>query len=145
MKTLIIHHLEPLWERGYQMHGTSFDSLQEKFAEYLAENEFDKVILTRFEDYRMDSLYFPEFGRHVSEVHEYGYGWPASCLEENPNEFVQGGSHSESVLIADWMKELKNDLVFISGAFRGECLQDLEIALDAVGAKYQHVNELCVG
>lgn len=50
MKTLIIHHLEPMWESGHNKYGnTNFEELCEKFVKYLMHNRFDKVILTQMD------------------------------------------------------------------------------------------------
>ena len=58
MKTLIIHHLEPMWELGYKKAGTSFERLVEVFYDHLERNHYNKVILTRFEDHR---IHEPEY------------------------------------------------------------------------------------
>jgi hypothetical protein len=135
VKVLIIHHLEPCWNSGYQSKGESFESLQEKFIEFLNENSFTKVILTRFEDWtaKIEDGYFHEFLEKVSRVYDYAYGWEwEQFAEYTPDEIevCEGGNHSQCVLIADWMHELKGADVTISGAFDGECIEDLEIALN---------------
>lgn len=48
------------------------------------------------------------------------------------------------VLIADWMKKLPSKNVFISGAFDGECIEDLEIALDFLDIDYTRIEKLIV-
>jgi len=49
-KILIIHHLEEMWNSGYKKFGnTNFFDLEYRFFEFLSENNFDRVILTKFE------------------------------------------------------------------------------------------------
>jgi hypothetical protein len=157
MKVLIIHHLEAIWENGYKNAGTSFWKLEYKFGQFLNENSFDKVIITNFElpswffrnglgfkgKYEFYNTY-PNIGTFITDYHEYGYGWDKENLETDPNNFVIGGNHSEAVLVEDWMRNLKNDEVYISGAFDGECIEDLEIALRGCGVEFKRVNNLII-
>lgn len=147
MKVLIIHHLEPMWEEGYNRIGrTTFEELQERFAQFLAENEFDRVILTRFEDYTAgpEDGYFEEFLQHVSEVRDYAYGWDKDCIEGNEERFCEGGTHSQYVLLDDWMLRLKGCDVTISGAFDGECVEDLEVALTHLEIPFRREQSLII-
>jgi hypothetical protein len=147
MRVLIIHHLEPCWSDGYRKFGTSFERLQEKFLDFLAENVFDKIILTRFEEFGADVSegYSPEFLAQVTDFHSYAYGWDNECAEQDPSRFVDGGNHSEKVLVDDWMLPLKRAAsVTISGAFDGECVEDLEIALRAIGIDFSREESLIV-
>ena len=77
------------------------------------------------------------------QVETYGYGWSEEELRENPKEFVEGGNHSEAVYIAPWMRKLSGE-IFIAGAFDGECLEDLEIALRALKLDFTKVRPLIV-
>ena len=135
-----------MWENGYKKFGTSFERLQEKVLDFLSENSFDRVLLTRFEDCAAcpSEGYFPELLNALSRVHEYGYGWPAEALEDMPDRFCVGGNHSEAVLIDDWMLPLKNAQVTIAGAFDGECIEDLEIALNHLGVDFEREESLIV-
>lgn len=144
---LIIHHLEPMWESGYRRFGTSFDELQEKVVEFLSENPFGRVILTRFEDWRAscEDGYCWQLLNLINEVQSYAYGWEANCLEEFPDRFCKGGNHSEAVLIDDWIVALRGCNVTICGAFDGECIEDLEIALRHVGIDFKREESLIVG
>jgi hypothetical protein len=147
VKVLVIHHLEPCWGSGYSRFGTTFDELQEKFLDFLSENEFDRVILTRFEDWTAEPAhgYFPELLERISQVHDYGYGWERECMKENPDRFCEGGSHSEVVEIADWMIPLKKaSQVHIAGAFDGECIEDLEIALRHLEIDFNRIEKLII-
>ncbi len=147
MKVLVIHHLEPMWGSGYSRFGTTFDELQERFLEYLEENEYDKIILTRFEDWTAEPAhgYFPELLEKISAVHDYAYGWEAEERENDPERFCEGGSHSGAVLIDDWMIPLKKAAqVHISGAFDGECIEDLEIALRHLEINFKRIEKLIV-
>lgn len=49
-KVLIIHHLESTWESGYNGFGESFESLAAKIIMHIQESDYDKVILTQFEN-----------------------------------------------------------------------------------------------
>jgi hypothetical protein len=142
MKVLIIHHLERIWENGYKKFGTSFDELVEKFYEHLSHETYDLVILTRFEDFRLDDDYWP-IAQYVDRVETYAYGWEKQEMLDNPGIFCEGGSHSEAVLIEDWMRLSGHD-VYISGAFDGECIEDLEIALRHCQVKFFRIEDLII-
>jgi len=144
MKVLIIHHLEEMWQAGYKKFGTDYESLQELFVEYLTENEFDHVILTRFEDWKLGDEHYL-IAPFINKVYDYAYAWDAECLENDPDNFVKGGDHSEAVLITDWIKNLRGHEVYLSGAFIGECLEDIQIALESQGIEPVLIDELCVG
>jgi hypothetical protein len=148
MRVLILHHLEPMWRDGYKRCGTTFERLQEKVVDFLQENVFDKIILTRFEDTDICTSegYSFEFADKVNDVRDYGYGWPAEALEDAPDRFCLGGNHSEAVLIDDWMLPLKKAArVVIAGAFDGECIEDLEIALAHLGIDFEREESLIIG
>lgn len=142
MKTLIIHHLELCWESGYKKFGTSFEELIEKFAFHLDSVSYDRIILTRFEESAMGPEYWP-IANYVNEVLPYAYGWEATEKEAYPDMFAEGGNHSEVVLIEDWMK-IPGE-VYISGAFDGECIEDLEIALRHCNVPFSRIEHLIVG
>lgn len=152
MKILIIHHLEEIWNAGYKQIGnTNFDELKEKFYNFIFENNFDKVILTKFEfpsfPYFKNNKFWEEYqflGELITDCHEYQYSWDKESLIEANCEFCDGGNHSEVVLIEDWMKELKDKEVFISGAFDNECIEDLEIALNYCNVNFKRIEELIV-
>ena len=140
MKTLVIHHLESMWESSYlKVGGISYEDLLYRFREHLEDTEYDRVILTRFEDNRFEPEHetIQEF---VNEVYDYAYGWEYS-EETRGEDFCEGGSHSERVYIAEWMRSLSGG-VYISGAFEGECIEDLEIALSHVGVKFNKIRSL---
>lgn len=166
MKVLIIHHLEPIWNNGYKKFGTNFDKLLERFSEYLENNIFNKIILTRFEEWKIDFEEYSLIAEKIDIVHSYGYGWNLECFyDSSPDdislddaqtsldcggsyinsygqEVCKGGQHSEVVFIPDWIRDLKCNEVFISGAFDGECLEDLEIALNFCQIDYNRIEEL---
>ena len=149
MKILIIHHLEPEWEIGFNKMMTSFDDLQFKFLSHLRRVKYERVILTRFEDYRLTDDYIPALREKIDKVENYGYGWEKSSIKEEieacpeyPGNWTEDGNHSEIVWLAPFIKELKGENVFVSGAFSGECLEDLEIALTACDVKFKRVKSL---
>ena len=43
MKTLIIHHLQPMWDSGLQKYGTDFETELQKVCEHLDENNYNNV------------------------------------------------------------------------------------------------------
>lgn len=141
-RVLIIHHLERIWETGYKKFGTSFDELVEKFHEHLSRETYDLVILTRFEDFQLGDDYW-QIAQYIDRVETYAYGWEKQEMLDNPDRFCEGGSHSEAVLIEDWM-QLSGEDVYISGAFDGECIEDLEIALRHCQVKFSRIEDLIV-
>lgn len=145
MKVLIIHHLETMWESGLLNKGTSFEEQIELIFEHLEQEEYDKVILTRFEDWTLEPEHYL-IANFISVVHPYAYGWEEDCFEgqEKGVDWIEGGNHSEAVLLEDWMKDLKGCEVKICGAFDGECIEDLEIALSACEVEYNRIDRLIV-
>ncbi len=147
MKTLIIHHLEPCWNSSYYKFGTNFEDLEVKVSSWIKKNKTEKVILTLFEDYKIDPYYYPNLFDLVTDVENYGYGWDEELknqLEEQNETVVEGGYHSDYVWVPKWVKDLRGP-VKLCGAFRGECLEDMEIALRAANVKYKLVEKLVVG
>lgn len=162
MKTLIIHHLQPMWNSGLNNFGTSYWEMLDEVCTHLQENDYDNVIVTNFEagfDLEDEQQPLREFC--YPTVHDYMYGWEFECAEidEQQKEDIEngkivedafntswalGGSHSQIVLIPEWMKDLKNDEVYICGAFDGECIEDLEIALGALDIEPNRIENLIV-
>lgn len=145
---LILHHLEPMWETGYKKFGTTFSRLCDKVVNHLQEYEYKRIVLTRFEDRELDVQHYEcglaDVGMRI-DVYEYGYGWDASQLVEYPEDFVEGGNHSEAVMISDWMRDLpKRGGVYLAGAFDGECIEDMEIGLRALKVKFTRVEDLII-
>jgi hypothetical protein len=148
MKILICHHVEQCWEYGLKGFGVNLYDLYQKIVDHIDAIGYDKVILTRFEIGREqfdDSHYDSGFAEWVDRVYEYAYGWPAECLTDDPSRFVPGGNHSEAVMIDDWIRDLSKHDVDLCGAFDGECIEDMEIALEACNVKFKRLNELIVG
>lgn len=149
-KVLIIHHLEECWSRGFGMHGTSFHNEAEKILDHLRETEYDQVILTRFEDHRLGEEHYDSgIAEYITDVQVYAYGWEheeSKQLGRKGVNWAPSGGHSEIVLLEEWMRVLKRRKaeVFLCGAFDGECIEDMEVALDAVGVSYQRLNRLIV-
>lgn len=144
MRTLIIHHLEPMWEAGYQKAGTSFAELVQRFCAHIEDSEYDKVILTRFEDNRLQEPEYDSLRHLIDQVEVYGYGWTQDQVDEsNAHCFCDGGMHSDLVLLEDWMR--LDGKVFISGAFDFECIEDLEIALEHLGVDFERIEWLIIG
>lgn len=147
MRVLIIHHLEEEWNESYKRYGTSFSKEAAKVVDHIDENDYDLVILTRFEQdelgeehlwHGLDSL--------VDKVYAYGYSWERDMIPDFPHnqKWCDGGYHSEIVLIEDWMEELKGHEVDLCGAFDGQCIEDMEFALSHVGVEFNRIEELIV-
>lgn len=170
-KVLICHHLEPIWQSGLQKNGTSLKTMCKQVVTFLKHHDVDCVIITQFEadeDSKHHEDYYRLFKfldrRGIQLVwHEYGYGWTLDnfvfddlaaaqaqldageiVTDGYGNRIAQGGTHSEIVLLSDWMLELKNSEILLGGAFMGECLDDMQTAFTALGFDYKLVKELCV-
>lgn len=149
MIPLILHHFEPMWDKGLRAKGIrgGFEQFQDRVIEYLIDNDGEQrpLIITRLESQKLDlehAEWFHYYNRLL--VREYAFGWSLSAREsDNDNEYIEGGQHSELVLIADWMRLLPKK-VEIAGCFDGECIEDLEIALRHLEIEYHRVNELIV-
>jgi hypothetical protein len=165
MKVLIMHHVEPMWESSLSsIAGLTFNEYLEDIADHVWRNNYDRVILTRFEDDTAEPDIYWGLADYISQVHAYDYGWPKDMLSDfgedddiydrlnageivddgNGTKYVEGGNHSEIVWVADWMFDLKNDEVDICGAFDGECIEDLEIALKAAKVEFNRIESLIV-
>jgi len=143
MKVLILHHCEPIWDAGLKkIAGISFEEFEEQIYNYLQDNNFDKIILTRFEEFRILPGEYCYLANYINQLEVYDYGWTKELCEQNNLEYTEGGAHSEVVWITDWQKQLKGHEVYIAGAFDGECIEDLEIALRHCEVDYKRINEL---
>ena len=145
MATLIIHHLETVWECGYRKLGTSMVDLCLKIREHIEDFDYDKVILTRFEDDELqDDHYETGLADYIDRVEIYGYGWgDEDRANSGHDNWTEGGAHSKYVYLAEWMKELDGD-IHICGAFDFECIEDLQIALRALDKKFSRLEDLIV-
>ena len=166
MKTLVCHHVEPMWSDPLmRLSGKTFSEFCEEIMEHITESDYDRIILTRFEQHNFeDTEWCQEYDYGLSSmVHleVYAYGWDMASLDgwEITNkdatvktatyrqniwqEFTDGGNHSEIVMIEPWMRELGTN-VDLCGAFDGECIEDMEIALEAVGVEVNRLEWLIV-
>lgn len=156
MKTLVIHHLELTWQNGYANVGTTFDELARKTIAHIKRAKYDRVILTQFENWQaQDEHHESGIAELIDEWHDYGYAWELDndvedihdengFIYEHGNKYVDGGNHSRYVLIDTWIEKLKGHNVSICGAFDGECIEDLEIALRACDIKFKRIENLIV-
>jgi hypothetical protein len=150
MKVLIIHHLEPIWEPSYiRMGAGSFEAICWQFIEHLEENHYDKVILTQFEHWKpQNEHYLTGIANFINPWEEYAYGWDRDLWDDEHSiegiDYAPGNLHSETVRLDDWMRDLRNADVYISGAFDGECIDDLETALKFLNIPYKRVEELII-
>lgn len=147
----LLHHLEELWSEGLSMYGTSFEEEVAKVVDYLKAEEFDRVILVRFEDFELGpehSLY--GLDQLVDQVEAYGYGWEREELEEQYSgeegiTWAEGCDHSEVVMLDDWMKNLAGQEVTLTGAFDNECIATISAALTHCGVDFIREEGLIVG
>lgn len=143
MKTLILHHVESCWDEALQRVGNkTIEQVIDDIADHFEETSYDRVILTRFEDWELEHVHAP-IAHHIDTVEPYAYGWSADMFDDE-SRYCEGGNHSEVVEIADWMHDLVDDDVYIAGAFDGECIEDLEIALSHLQCDYHRVDHLIV-
>lgn len=156
MKILIIHHLESMWENGYKNAGTSFDEIAKKVISHIRRAKYDRVILTQFENWKaQDEHYESGIAEYVTNWYDYAYAWELDDdIEDQPDEngflyehgskYIKGGNHSSYVLISDWIENLQGHSVKLCGAFDGECIEDMEIALNACNVKFKRIEKLIV-
>lgn len=108
-----------------------------------------------------DSVCLADF---IDEVHEYGYGWEVRQLDHvedlglhrydrddnwagwtllgRGKTWDWGGYHSEVVILDQWMFDLKGHDISLCGAFDGECIEDMEYALESVGVEFDRLEAL---
>jgi len=116
--------------------------------EHLAENCYDHIIVTNFEaGFYLDDDQMLLDGFSPA-VYDYCYGWEREqLLESNLVEnidFCPGGHHSPVVLVPEWIRNLKTHEVHLCGAFDGECIEDMEIALNFAEINYKRIEKLIV-
>lgn len=145
MKILLLHHVEPCWEKSYKNFGTSLSEIEVECLDWIEENNPDKVILTRFEENQCSYEEYEYLVPYVDTVYDYAYGWDKEAIEGYEEDFVEGGNHSDFVYIPQWIKKLKHDKVYLAGAFKYECLEDMEIALSSQCIDFETINHLCIG
>ena len=157
MKVAVLHHVQKCWEAGLRNHaGVSLHKWIRAIAKHLHAKQYDKVILTMFDAWQLEDIHEP-ISEFISEIHEYGFGWDKWAIPpkervpyargeiDRGTGWVEGGSHSNIVMVDPWMHTLKLDTVTTIGCFRGECLEDIEIALtNGAGVRqYQEHPTLC--
>lgn len=143
MSVLIIHHVESMWkETMLKSFGVDLDHFISKLAAYLEENHYTQIILTCFEEWKLGDEHWP-IAEHVNHVYDYAYGWEADMFQDE-SEYCDGGNHSSVVHITDWMRDLPKQNVTICGAFDGECIEDLEIALGHLDVKFDRLEEFII-
>lgn len=148
MNILILHHVETIWEPSLiKVGGIDFEELMYSIRDHIDNNDYDKIILTRFEGAELEPEHYL-IADDVSEVQEYAYGWERESFEDCDHiegvDFCEGGNHSEVVLLEQWQKDLKGHNVSLAGAFDGECIEDMEIALDFLQVEYKRIEDLII-
>lgn len=148
MKVLLIHHLETIWQAGYRMYGTTFFDVAQDILNHITGESYDRVILTRFEDPRLEDEHWESgIADFIDEIQEYGYGWDLDMVDREKEgiDWVWGGEHSEVVLLFDWIARLRGNDVHLCGAFDRECIEDMELALEGCGVNFERLEHLIIG
>jgi hypothetical protein len=144
-KVLIMHHVEPMWQNAMRQKGVIFDNYLADLWHHIDNSDYDQLILTQFEDCKLQDMHLEfGFGELCIDCYEYAYGWTFKAFEDCPEEYIEGGSHSESVYIPQWLVDLKGKDVYLCGAFDGECIEDMEIALRHCVGKFTRINSLII-
>ena len=167
--TMIIHHFDDMFSSGLESFNTDLDELSEKMIDFIIKNseKIDRVILTTFEENELTH----HKQRLIKEVVEnldiefdhiiYGYGWyrdseidedlcesfPLDDFGKTWIHATRDSSDSEKdvLMVEDWHYELKNKNVVLTGAFHGECLDDLNTVLEHCDSIVNYYKPLCVG
>ena len=135
-----------MWDNPLQNRGTSFYEELQKVCEHLSENSYDLVIVTNFEaGFDLDKEQW-SLNMFNPQVEDYMYSWEKEEVEQWPGykegiDYCQGGTHSEVVLTPEWLRNL-NGVIHLCGAFDGECIEDMEYALEGAGKKYKRIEHL---
>lgn len=168
MNILLLHHFETLWENSLKKFNTDFENQNNIYIDYILNNKdkLDKVIITRFEGDSPEN----EHTKIISiceklnidiEFIEYGYGWTRekdddeeyddNLSDYNENKTWCYGKRdyhdgvTDILMIDDWMQKLKADNIFLGGSFEGECVCDIETALNAIEIEVIKCDDLIVG
>lgn len=160
-QTLILHHHQMYWEDSLHEANTSFNQQNIKAMAWIIEHVPLKVIVTMFEQPQPDYEHQPlidlcdELGIDI-EFREYGYGWRMEHYTDKRYTTLNEGidwvlgqrwthdSENDIIPLEDWMKELADTRVAVGGAFKEECLCDMQVALEAVGAYACMIDKISV-
>lgn len=145
MTVLLIHHLQTCWDQSlFKISGKYSEEIATELVEFLSENHYDRVILTQFDNWQFEDMHhYSGLSQFVHECHEYGYGWEAEMFDDE-SDYIDGGNHSEVVYTPDWIKNLKGCEVHLCGAFDGECIEDMEIALSHCVGDFKRLEQFIV-
>lgn len=158
MKILWLHHFEDYWNSSLKEFDTNFNKELLKVMNYLENEKIDKVLITRFTENKESDCHYPlisfcNFKNIRIEFKEYGYGFRNDNNEYKKKDlgkdWIYGNreEHTEKDIlpIAEFQKELKNNEVYLGGAFENECLNDVETIMEHLNINYKKIQELCVG
>ena len=152
--------MQPMWENGYKNLNTSFYEQLENVYNHIIDNDYDNLIITNFEagfNLEDEQNCLKQF---VYELQDYIYGWELNeqgftddeieriedgeiVASESGVKWGLGGDHSEIVLIDEWMFNLEGE-IHLCGAFDGECIEDVEIALTHANVDFKRVESLII-
>lgn len=153
-KILWIHHLQEMWQEGYISMGTCLETLVEKTAEHIENEDYDRIVLTMFEHWQPQIEHHPLIeaayskGLHI-EFKEFGYGWSRDMFDENDTtELILGTrdyhEYDDVIPIEDFLYDFQNNQVDLCGAFLGECLKDAQTVLEHLNVNFKTLYNLSV-
>lgn len=142
MKILILHHIEPMWERSFCHNPQDYCFLIEQ---HIQQESYDKIILTTLE-------YTGGYNeiKHLWDVEEeWSYTWddPSEYHERyndcqiDVNDMIPASGH-EWAYLYPWIKELQGSDVYLAGGAESECLQDLVDSLNYLNIPNTKVHNL---
>lgn len=145
--TLLIHHVQPHWNEGLHDYGTSFWEVAQQLLEHLERHTYRHVIATMYDEVDAQEYHFETgLSQYIQAYYEYGYCWEDCDVQEAKpwQVFVPGGVHSDFVWIPDWLVQLDGP-VYLCGAFDGQCIEDMEVALEYLSITCNRLEQLIIG
>ena len=151
MNVLILHHVESMWASTMWTHcGVVMESYIAQIKKHLMGERYDMVIVTQLEGAEWEAETAP-IHPYITHHELYGYGMEmAQAMEYDwaeGNEYAPGGRHSEIVELPDWLHDLVGTSIHVDliGAFEGECIEDIEVAMCYLDIQYRKIGRLVVG
>jgi hypothetical protein len=151
MNTLLLHHLESLWEPEMNLCHTSIYSEVNTACEYILHHHVDKIIVTRSSDHNLDLELDPLIQQAKTlnvplTYYFYGTGerTPDPTTAQHWIRCKRTTLHPLWLPIPSWAYDLKSDHVTLGGMFRFECIADMEVVLSTLGIHYHIEKTLTV-
>lgn len=144
MRILIIHHVEPHWEEGFDK-----DEILAKINSHLATHAYDKIILSM--QTPSDPAY-PELLEKGCVIEEWLLGfcayddpdWHDFYISHgmSPDDLIMAARMNDWVYLYPWIKQLAgNEIHIAGGGDDGNCLTGLEDCLLHLGISYHRVED----